>query len=229
MSRALAGEEKVVRAELSKRLTAALRRMAFFVIPAAMSFFAFGDTLAGLLYQSGRFTRVDTLYVWALLIGSGIGLVASTSGRLCSSAFYALRDTRTPLRFAIIRVVLTIVLGYVAAFPVPRLLHLDPSWGLAGLPASAGVAGWIEFLLLRRGLRHRVGTFSVPGMLLVKLWSVAVFSAALAYPLKLWMSGHPVLCGAVVLPCYGLLYLGGTRYLRIPEADTILSRLLRRR
>ena len=57
MSRALAGDEKVVRAELSKRLTAAMRRMAFFVIPAAMSFFAFGDTLAGLLYQSGRFTQ----------------------------------------------------------------------------------------------------------------------------------------------------------------------------
>jgi putative peptidoglycan lipid II flippase len=229
MSRALAGDEKVVRVELSKRLTAAMRRMAFLVIPAAMSFFAFGDTLAGLLYQSGRFTRVDTLYVWALLIGSGVGLVASTSGRLCSSAFYALRDTRTPLRFAIVRVVLTIVLGYVAAFPVPRLLHLDPSWGLAGLPASAGVAGWIEFLLLRQALRRRVGTFSVPGMLLVKLWSVAAFSAVLAYPLKLWMSGHPVVCGAVVLPCYGLLYLGGARYLRIPEADTILSRLRRRR
>jgi putative peptidoglycan lipid II flippase len=229
MSRALAGDEKVVRAELAKRLTAAMRRMAFLVIPAAMSFFAFGDTLAGLLYQSGRFTRIDTLYVWALLIGSGIGLVASTSGRLCSSAFYALRDTRTPLRFAIVRVVLTIVLGYLAAFPVPRLLHLDPSWGLAGLPASAGVAGWIEFLLLRQALRRRIGTFSVPGMLLVKLWSVAAFSAALAYPLKLWISGHPVICGAVVFPCYGLLYLGAARYLRIPEADTILSRLRRRR
>jgi putative peptidoglycan lipid II flippase len=229
MSRALAGDEKVVRAELAKRLIAAMRRMAFLVIPAAMSFFAFGDTLAGLLYQSGRFTRVDTLYVWALLIGSGIGLVASTSGRLCSSAFYALRDTRTPLRFAIVRVVLTIVLGYAAAFPLPRLLHLDPSWGLAGLPASAGVAGWIEFLLLRRALRRRVGTFSVPGMLLVQLWSVAVFSAALTYPLKVWISGHPVIAGLVVLPGYGLLYLGAARYLQIPEANTLLVRLRRRK
>jgi putative peptidoglycan lipid II flippase len=229
MSRALAGDEKVVRIELAKRLTAAMRRMAFLVIPAAMSFFAFGDTLAGLLYQSGRFTRVDTLYVWALLIGSGIGLVASTSGRLCSSAFYALRDTRTPLRFATVRVVLTIVLGYLAALPIPKLLHLDPSWGLAGLPASAGVAGWIEFLLLRHSLRRRVGSFSVSGMLLVRLWSLAAFSAALAYPLKLWITGHPVLTGVVVLPCYGLFYLGGARYLGIPEADALLGRLRRRR
>jgi putative peptidoglycan lipid II flippase len=229
MSRALVGDEKVVRVELAKRLTAAMRRMAFMVIPAAMSFFAFGDTLAGLLYQSGRFTHVDTLYVWALLIGSGIGLVASTSGRLCSSAFYALRDTRTPLRFAMVRVVLTIVLGYLSAFPTPKLLHLDPSWGLAGLPASAGVAGWIEFLLLRRALRSRVGSFSVPPMLLFRLWSIAVCSATVAYPLKLLITGHPVVAGVVVLPCYGLLYLAGARFTRIPEADALLGRLRRRK
>jgi putative peptidoglycan lipid II flippase len=229
MSRALAGDEKVVRVELLKRLTAAMRRMAFFVIPAAMSFFAFGDTLAGLLYQSGRFTHIDTLYVWALLIGSGVGLVASTSGRLCSSAFYALRDTRTPLRFAIVRVVLTIVLGYLSAFPIPKLLHLDPSWGLAGLPASAGVAGWMEFLLLRHALRRRVGSFSVPGLLLFRLWSIAFFSAALAYPLKLLVTGHPVVAGLVVLPCYGSLYLVGAWYLRIPEADALIGRLRRRK
>jgi putative peptidoglycan lipid II flippase len=227
MSRALAGDEKVVRIELAKRLTAAMRRMAFLVIPAAMSFFAFGDTLAGLLYQSGRFTRTDTAYVWALLIGSGVGLVASTSGRLCSSAFYALRDTRTPLRFAIVRVVLTIVLGYLSAFPIPKFLHLDPSWGLAGLPASAGIAGWIEFLLLRHALRSRVGAFSIPGMLLFRLWSIAVLSAALTYPLKLLITGHPVVAGVVILPCYGMLYLGTTRYLRIPEAGSLLGRLRR--
>src|SRR3984957_14575100 len=223
MSRAMAGDEKVVRIELAKRLNAAMRRMAFLVIPAAMSFFVFGDTLAGLLYQSGRFTHGDTLYVWALLIGSGVGLVASTNGRVCSSAFYALRDTRTPLRFAIVRVVLTIVLGYLSAFPLPKLLHLEPSWGLAGLPASAGVAGWMEFWLLRRGLRSRVGSFSVPGRLLLKLWSVAVVAAALTYPLKHLTSGHPVVAGMLVLPSYGLLYLVGTWYLRIPEVDALIG------
>jgi putative peptidoglycan lipid II flippase len=229
MSRALAGDEKEVRAELSKRLAAAMRRMAFFVIPAAMSFFAFGDTLAGLLYQTGRFTHLDTIYVWALLVGSGVGLVASTSGRLCSSAFYALRDTRTPLRFAIVRVVLTIVLGYLSAFPIPKLLHLDPRWGLAGLPASAGIAGWIEYLLLRGSLRSRIGSFSVTGMLLGRLWSAAAFSAALAYPLKPWLNGHPLVAGIVILPSYGLLYLGATLLLRIQEANAIIARLRRRK
>ena len=227
MSRALAGDEKEVRIELSKRLAAAMRRMAFFVIPAAMSFFAFGDTLAGLLYQTGRFTHLDTIYVWALLVGSGVGLVASTSGRLCSSAFYALGDTRTPLRFAIVRVVLTVILGYLSAFPIPKLLHLDPRWGVAGLPASAGVAGWIEYLLLRGSLRRRTGAFSVPGMLLRRLWSAAALSAAIAYPLKPWLNGHPLVAGIVILPLYGSLYLGATLLLRIQEANSIVARLRR--
>jgi hypothetical protein len=78
-------------------------------------------------------------------------------------------------------------------------------------------------------LRRRVGTFSVPAMLLVRLWSLALSAAVLAYPLKLWIGGHPVVAGIVVLPCYGLLYLGGARYFRIPEVDAILGRLRRRK
>jgi putative peptidoglycan lipid II flippase len=229
MSKTLAGDEEVVRGELARRLSAAMRRMAFFIVPAATSFFVFGDTLAGLLYQSGRFTRVDTLYVWALLVGSGVGLVASTSGRLCSSAFYALHDTRTPLRFAIVRVFLTVVLGYLFAFPIPKLLRLEPSWGLAGLPASAGVAGWIEFLLLRHSLRKRVGYFSVSRLLLAQLWGIALFSAALSFPLKVLTSGRPAIAGFVVLPCYGALYLLGAQFLRIPEAVALCLLLIRRR
>jgi putative peptidoglycan lipid II flippase len=218
MSRELAGDETRIRERLIRRLVTALRRMAYFVIPAAMSFFVYGDTLAGLLYQSGRFTGNDTRYVWILLIGSGVGLVASTSGRLCSSAFYALHDPRTPLRYAFIRVLLTLALGYLAAFPLPRMLNIDPKLGLAGLPASAGMAGWLEFLLLRGSLRKRIGSFSLPLEFLLQVWSSAAAAAALVYPLKHWMTGKPLLAGMMILPCYGLLYLSATLLWGIPEA-----------
>jgi putative peptidoglycan lipid II flippase len=98
-------------AALRRRLDAGLRRIAFFVIPSAMAFLALGDVLVGALLQTGRFRHEDTLYVWGILAGSSVGLLASTLGRLYSSSYYALRDTRTPLRFAIVRVVLTTVLG----------------------------------------------------------------------------------------------------------------------
>ena len=151
MSRAMAGDEKVVEVELAKRLNTAMRRMAFLVIPAAIEFFCFWRYPGRAALSSGRFTHGDTLYVWGLLIGSGVGLVASTNGSVCSSAFYALRDTRTPLRFAIVRVVLTIVLGYLSAFPIPRLLHLDTELGIGGF---AGISGGCR-------LDERVGCFDV--------------------------------------------------------------------
>ncbi len=226
MSRAIGSDEGDMRKLLAHRLNAGMRRMALFVIPASAGFIGLGDTIAALVYQTGLFTHQDVLYLWALLAGSGVGLLASTFGRLCSSTFYALRDTRTPLRFAIVRVILTIVLGYLFAFPLPRLLHLDPKLGLAGLTASAGIAGWIEFLLLRATLRKRVEPFSLPPGLALRLWSAALLAVAIIFPLKHFFDGHPLIAGIILLPWYGALYLSGTLAFRVPEAWAIFEKVL---
>src|SRR5581483_8797807 len=109
------GTRQEIAAVLRQRLVPGLRRMAFFVIPSAVAFLILGDVLAAALYQSGRFHHADAGYVWSVLAGSAVGLLATSLGRLYSSAFYALLDTRTPLRFALIRVAITAVLGYLFA------------------------------------------------------------------------------------------------------------------
>ena len=128
MSSALGSDDEVA-AYLRKRLANGLRRITFLVIPSAMAFLALGDQIIGGLYQSGKFTPDDTLWGWGILAGSGVGLLASTQGRLYSSTFYALKDTRTPLRFAIVRIVLTTILGY---------LCVRRSAGLAGRGPELG-------------------------------------------------------------------------------------------
>src|SRR5262245_25600149 len=122
MSKAL-GSEDAIANTLRQRLNRGLQRIAFFIVPSSVAFLAFGDVIAAVLYQTGKFTRADSVYVWAILAGSSIGLLASTLGRLYSSTYYALRDTRTPLRYAIVRVVLTSVLGYICSIPLPALLE----------------------------------------------------------------------------------------------------------
>src|SRR5207249_4201142 len=86
--------------------------VAFFVVPSAMAFLALGDVVAAALFQTGRFRPSDARYLWGILAGSAVGLLASTLGRLYASTYYAMRDTRTPLRYALVRVALTTVLGY---------------------------------------------------------------------------------------------------------------------
>ena len=117
---------------LRRRLDAGLRQIAFFVVPSAMAFLALGDVVAAALLQTGRFGHADAVYVWGILAGSAVGLLASTLGRLYSSTYYALRDTRTPLRYAIVRVALTTVLGYLFAIPLPRLLGVAAGVGRRG-------------------------------------------------------------------------------------------------
>jgi putative peptidoglycan lipid II flippase len=187
-----------------------------------------GDVICAALFQTGRFGGRDVRYVWIILAGSTVGLLAATMARLYSSAFYALRDTRTPLRYAILRVVLTAALGIFCGLSLPKLLGVDPRYGAAGLTASAGVAGWIEFALLRRGIARRIGECHLPKGLLPRLWGSAAAATALALGVKLVLPPvHPVLRAVVVLGVFGAAYLGATSALGVAEAGQLTRRLRR--
>jgi len=229
MSSALGTDEQVA-ATLRQRISASTRRIAFLVVPSAIGFIALGDVIAAAIYQTGRFTHADSVYVWGILAGSGVGLLASTIGRLYSSAYYALRDTRTPLRFAVVRVVLTTVLGYLSALPLPRLLGIDPRWGVAGLTASAGFAGWVEFLLLRRGMNRRIGRTEFPASYFARLWLAAAIGAAVAWGVKLALHPQrPWIAAVLILVPYGAVYLGCTTLFGVEQAGALMRRVLRKK
>jgi putative peptidoglycan lipid II flippase len=213
------GSNEAVAAALCSRLNTAMRRVAFFIIPSVAGFLALGDSIAALLYQTGKFTRSDAEYVWLVLAGSTVGLLASTLGRLYTSAFWALQDTRTPFRFASLRVVLTAGLGWLLAFPAPRWFGLDPRFGLVGLTASAGMAGWLEFTLLRRSMNRRIGKTGLQLSYTAKIWSIAITAAALSLAAKYWVTRglSPLISGMIVLLIFGLVYFAGSIALRIPE------------
>lgn len=227
MSSALGSEQQVTE-YLNQRLNAGLRQIAFFVVPSAMAFLALGDVVAGAIFQTGIFKRADAVYVWGILAGSAVGLLASTLGRLYSSTYYALKDTRTPLRFAIIRVALTTLLGYFCAIPLPPAIGIDPRWGVAGLTASAGIAGWIEFALLRHALNRRIGKTGLPASLAARLWFAAAVGAAVAWGIKL-AAGliHPIVLAGLVLIPYGLTYFAIAYLWGVPEMRSLKDRLAR--
>jgi len=227
MSGAL-GSESEVAGQLRARLGNGIRQIAFLVVPSAVAFLALGDVVSAAIYQSGRFHHSDAIYVWGVLAGSAVGLLASSLGRLYSSTYYALRDTRTPLRFAIVRVALTTGLGLFFALRLPQMIGIDRSWGVAGLTASAGIAGWVEFLLLRWKLHQRIGAVQPVTGLLAKLWLSAILSAVGAWGIKIAFGHHgPRLVAVAVLIPYGVFYFAITSLLKVPEAQKMLGRLWR--
>jgi putative peptidoglycan lipid II flippase len=235
------GTHEEINEKLRTRLVAGKRTIAFYVIPCVASFLILGRYFVAALLQTGDFGSQDTLYVWYILMGSTVGLLAATWGRLYSSAFYALRDTRTPLKFAVIRVILTAALGFLFAFPLrpyinsvllsalhlplPNKPNIDRGLGTVGLTLSAGMAGWVEFLLLRRALQARIGSTALPNHYPSKIWAAALCASAAG-----WAAGrfaHPgmrwVNLGAV-LAAYGVIYFGITMAFGIPEAKKVLRR-----
>ncbi len=237
----MTGTAEEIAAGMRRRLERGLRQIAFFVVPSVMAFIAIGDSIVGALYQGGRFHREDTLIVWYILIGSTLGLLAITLGRLYSNAFYALRDTKTPLRYAMIRVALTAALGWIFALPLrPLLIQLlqfahvpiptvggnTRTIGAIALTATAGLAGWLEFLLLRRGLARRIGAIHIPPSYLLRLWCSALIAGAAGAAANFYLRHHlpPIANGALVCATFGTLYFAATIALGVPEARATLSR-----
>jgi putative peptidoglycan lipid II flippase len=225
---AATGSGGQVASEIRQRLDGGLARIAFYIIPSAAAFLLLGDVIAGALYQSGQFTREGTVWVWGVLCGSAVGLLAGTMGRLYSSAWYAQRDTVTPLKFAMIRVALTLGLGYIAALQLPHWLGISPKWGVAGLTASAGISGWVEFWLLRRAMNARIGVTGVPLKRVGMLWLAAAAAVAPALGVKALIGlAHPVRLAVLVLPVFGAAYLLFTSVAAVPEAAELRGRVAR--
>jgi putative peptidoglycan lipid II flippase len=222
------GSSEEVAGILRSRLNAGLQRIAFFIVPSAVAFLVLGDVIAAVLYQTGQFTHEGATYVWGILAGSSLGLLAATLGRLYSSTYYALRDTKTPLLFAIVHVVLATILGYVAAILLPPRLGIEMKWGAVGLTASASLAAWVEFVLLRRKLNHRIGVTGLSLGFSARVWFAAALSAAISWGLKSVLIGlHPIPMAIVVLGVYGCLYFGITFVFGITESRAVIGRILR--
>jgi putative peptidoglycan lipid II flippase len=121
-----------------------LRQIAVFVVPSTVGYLVLGDVIVAALYETGDFSAADTLFASVVLAGYAIGLLASTATRLFSSAFFALQDTRTPAKVAVLRVVVAALVGAALMLWLRQYEVRGHSLGALGLSLAAGGAAWIE-------------------------------------------------------------------------------------
>jgi putative peptidoglycan lipid II flippase len=193
---------------LAGRVRAALARVRFLLIPSAVAYLAFGEVLVSGLFQRGAFEAADSRVVGLVLAAYALGLPASGASRTLSSAFYALRDTRTPARIAVLRMVLSLAVAVALVFPLDRIRVGPYGLGAAGLALGASLAAWVEYALLRRRLEASVGGHGPGWGGLVRLLAAAGVAAGVALAALRW--GWPLLAG-VLAPelAPGALLTGG--------------------
>ncbi len=214
---------------LRQRVVRSLRQIGFLVIPSAIGYIAIGNYLVAAIFQRGDFTATDTIWVHTVLISYSIGLVASTGSRLYSSAYFALEDTRTPAKYAIIRVASAAAMGATLMLIGRNYEFAGAPLGAAGLALGSGLGSWIEWNLLRLELRKRMGNVVPAASVLARMAASAVAAAAAGLGVAHILPDLPhLVTGGVVLGVYGTTYFAVATALGLPEVRQIIGRILRR-
>ena len=102
-----------------------------------------GPILATLFY-SEAFNAEDVRMASRSLMAYALGLVGFMSIKVLAPGYYARQDTRTPVRFAVIAMVVNMVFNILLMFPL----------GHVGLALATTISASVNAFLLWRGLRR---------------------------------------------------------------------------
>ena len=154
-----------------------LRIVVLLGLPSAVALLTFAQPLVATLYHYGAFSDRDVAQTTTALMGYGAGLIGLVAIKVLAPGFYASQDIRTPVRIAIVVLVLTQLLNMVF---VPYFQH-------AGLALAIGIGAMVNALWLLIGLMKRGSYKPAPGWGVFALQVVA--ASALLAVFLLWSAG----------------------------------------
>jgi putative peptidoglycan lipid II flippase len=206
----------------------ALELSMFLTLPAAIALMAIPAPIIHTVFEHGAFTRADTLAVAPAVLAFASGLPAFSLSKVFQPGFYAREDTRTPMRFAIISVLVNVAASLILSF-----------WlGHVGIALATSLAAWVNAGLLgltlsRRGLftldercRRRLprilaSALVMGGLLLAGAWSLqANYAEDAGFLAAAW--GLLLLVTGGVLVYFVVAHLSGA--MRLGEIKTMLKR-----
>ncbi|MBC2666936.1 murein biosynthesis integral membrane protein MurJ [Novosphingobium flavum] len=218
-----AGEEQAAMETQNRGLELAL----LLTLPATVALVVAGEPIAAALFGYGRYTPEDTHFTAQALAAFSIGLPSYILVKVLTPGFYARQDTRTPVRYATLSMVVNLVGNLALILP---LQHMGP-------PLATAIASTVNTALLYRTLVKR-GHFTADARLRRRAPRLAL--AALLMGAVLWFTQGaltPYVHGswavriaalAVLVSAGGLVYGASTILLGAFSKDD-LALLLRRR
>ena len=187
---------KESRDELNETLTTALRLTLFLALPAMIGLILLGQPLIALLFQSGKFTEQSTSLVSWALTWYGVGLISHSIVEVITRAFYAMKDTRTPVVIGAAAMILNVILSL-------TLTRLFAAWNFmphGGLALANTLATTIEAIALWMMLgKHNARV--IFGSLFNSVWRSGIATLAMSLAVIGW--------GQVMSAPLWLLSLGG--------------------
>src|ERR1700710_918344 len=184
--------------EMSRRITAgddagaaASQRRAFeftllATVPFVAAFLTVPDVIMRAVFARGAFTSADAAAAGATLAAYSIGLIPFVTIRSAVSAFYARKDTATPVKASLTGLAVNVLLKFALMAPLAQI----------GLALATAVGAWINLLLVLifsvragylefdRGFVKSLAKFAAAGLILsASLWITARFAAVYFAPM----------------------------------------------
>ena len=211
-------------ASVREMVASTLRFAMFLSVPAGVALIFLREPLVRTLLEHGTFDEVSSALVASTLLYFAIGLFAHSAIEVLSRGFYALGDTRTPVTFAVLAMVINLVLAAVLVGP------LD----VRGLALALSIASIVEAGLLLVTLHGRLvgGLFTRPlaTSLLRTVIATVIMAEGLAVLLEVLDEGGdfgPRSFFALLVGTVGgaVVYYMASLIMRMREAELIAARV----
>lgn len=165
----------------------AMRLIFFITLPSMVGLIVLREPIVKILFQRGSFSAEATQMTAYALLCYAVGLWAFSAVRVVVSTFYALSDTKTPVKIAIISIAANIILGILLMWPL----------GHGGLALATSLASMMNFGMLVIALRTRLGAIGWRNMCFSILRS---FVCALLMGIVVWV------LSCLIIPDQGSLW-----------------------
>ncbi len=134
--------------ELKRTIAFSLRLILFITIPATVALIVLRVPIISVLFQRGEFSAQATTLTAQALLCYTVGLWAFSVIRIIVSAFYSLQDTRSPMKAAIVALVVNAAFSVALMFPLKH----------GGIALATSIASAVNVGMLWVILKRRIGT-----------------------------------------------------------------------
>jgi putative peptidoglycan lipid II flippase len=214
-------------AEFKKTLSFSLRLILFITTPAMVALIALREPIVSVLFQRGHFNETSTVLTAQALLCYAVGLWAFSVIRVIVSAFYALQDTKNPMKAAMVALLANVAFSLMLMFPLKH----------GGLALATSIASAVNVIMLAVVLKRKIGRFvdgnfygavikitlasAVMGLAIVALDWVFPWKIAGSFPERLAFLFAAVAVGSG-------FFFGLCAAMRIPEMTAVVGVLRRK-
>jgi len=202
-------------------MSSGLRMIFFTMLPSTFGLMFFGLPIIRVLFEHGRFKAYDSVITSQALFFFSIGLIAFAGVKVVVSAFYALKDTLTPVLVAVFAMVLNLLLNLIFIIPM----------GVGGIALATSLAAFFNLFLLMYELRAKIGALGISKMAVSFIKTIFASLPVIAVCIlaeTAFCNTSKYLQVVITLPLAVIVYLAAAYILKCKELNYILNAVLNR-